>query len=196
MEEEDFSDLPDWGIELLAAWTDMTALALPELRRLEARVPGLAIRSAWGVPFQMEGTLHGLHLYFKYKLGHASLSVGGDYAFSPLYQAGVPFTVADDFHVQGVELEAAFELLLPQLRRSPRLWEFQDAGGGMSHGAWGMTPDEAWRKIHSYDEDLADYISREQWEIIRTMRQPVWPTVTIDDRVWPDPEPEFRILPD
>lgn len=102
-------------------------------RDLSARISGLLVESAGGVlPFQSEGTLHGLPYYFRYRGGYASLTVmaapaAGEEAdlLCPLYAAGTDY--GDDYagSLSREEFYSLMLTLVPQLTEAAFLWEFQ-----------------------------------------------------------------------
>lgn len=192
----------------LAEFELRTHIEVPTLRRLQARIPGLVIATAQGVaPFTSEGSLHGLPYYFRYRGGHASLRLGDDLT-APLYSAEVNYGHHLDGSLEDDEFFRLMILLVSQLRRAPRLWEFVGVathetpsgpavGERMFYGAWGTTPEEAFAVMHQYPADMTFYthrVSPQQHLAAITARQMNPETATVDQRVWPDPEPRFEVL--
>ena len=83
----------------------------------------------------------------------------------------------------------------------PRLWEFNGiqadehprrfAGTARTYGAWGHTPAEAFTAFTDKPDWFTDAMGDWDEQINAMKLDPV--TVTVDDRVWPDPEPVFAV---
>lgn len=172
------------------------------IAHLEFRFPDLHIDGAGGVcPFQSEGTLHGLPFYFRFRHNWAELRINSDEWFQPLYASAAEFGDSED---QGWLDPDDFVLLMTrligELERSPILWEFSgaepadvgaiDAGEPARYGAWGDTPEEAWQAMHETSQYLCgngiDEATQRQWLADRKMNPR---TITVDTRVFPDPDP-------
>lgn len=170
---------------------------------LEFRFPALEITQAGGVcPFQAEGTLHGMAFYFRYRHGYAELRIPSRQGwFKPLYCAGAEFgTSEDQGWLDGPEFVEVMSQLIPRLERARIFWEFPGvepeaigqikAGTPRNYGDWGYTPEQAWASMHEPSQYLTgrgfDAETQAQWIAARRM-SPV--TVTVDNRVFPDPDP-------
>jgi hypothetical protein len=180
------------------------------IRRLQARIPNLTMMSAGGIaPFVAEGGLCGLSFVFRYQRGRASLRVGGDMKLAWLYEARRPYG-----HPLGQTLRAsAFEVLMlvmvPELRRADRMWQFEGLltcdsglrkkGEACRYSAIAPTAEEALNEIlrcpDQYRPTLRYRSPAEDWAAEITARQINPRTVTIDRRIWPDPAPQFVVLP-
>jgi hypothetical protein len=165
--------------------------------------PYLTIRQAGGVcPFQAEGTIHDEEFYFRFRHNWAELRIqSGQGWFKPLYSAGGEYGEGED---QGWldpdEFGRIMRELMGRLERAPILWEFPGvepsdigkikAGDPQSYGAWGHSPEEAWTAMHAPSAYLRskgiDDATQAQWLAQRQM-SPI--TTTVDDRVFPDPDP-------
>lgn len=177
---------------------------------LVAHIPGLVISSAGGfVPFQAEGLLHGLPFYFRERHDQASLQVGqadGDAFTDFLFYAAMD---SDDF--RGMEDFPRYLIALVQkLERAPMLWKFparklkyeDGKWNGVSvteetesQYGWGMTPEEGYAATQKFSEFLGGYgWSEERQKAMRDAQQISPVPVNQDDRVWPDPLPEFTAV--
>jgi hypothetical protein len=178
------------------------------IRRVESRIPGLSVEVAQGaIPFQSEGTLAGLPYYFKYKSGYARLRVGGDLSAAPLYEADQEYGHPLDGALDDDEFAHLFPRLVRGLRRAPRLWEFTGVvvhatprgpavGTPTTYGAWGETPEEAFAAMHQYPQDSAytKHVTPKEHQAALMARDMNPSTITVDERVWPDPQPRFVVL--
>jgi hypothetical protein len=181
------------------------------IQRLQARIPSLVIKSVGGVlPFKAEGSLGGLFFTFRYQYGNATLCVGADTRMAPLYEA--PRWWYGPRHGQrldGPEFEQLMLLLVPELERAKRYWEFDGvpirrpagarSGLWYPYGAFAHTPQEALASIVAYPQHIKLTGRRaptpEEWAAEVAARQINPQTKTIDLRAWPDPEPQFIVLP-
>lgn len=178
---------------------------------LEARFPTLDITSAGGIcPFQAEGTLRGVPFYFRFRHSFAELRIQGADWFKPLYMAGGEYgelcTLEPDAETEdvgwlhGEEFDELLGKLIQRLERAPVLWEFPgiepnrvgniEAGTPTTYGAWGSTAEQAWAAMHKPSQYLRskgiDDAVQAQHLAARNM-SPI--TVTVDDRVFPNPDP-------
>lgn len=169
---------------------------------LEHQFPGLVLEMAGGAcPFQAEGTLHGVPFYFRFRHNWAELRIQGADWFKPLYSASTEFGHYEDQGVlTGAEFAELMARLIRELRRSSIMWEFAGvqptdagavkAGDPTTFGAWGDTPEEAWASMHEPSAYLrgkgVDDATQAQWLAARKMSPQ---TSTVDDRVFPDPDP-------
>jgi hypothetical protein len=177
------------------------------MAHLEYRFPKLQFVGAGGMfPFQAEGTLHGVPFYFRYRHNWAELRIlsdGGSDAgwFKPLYLAGCEFGDGEDQGwLDGPDFVELMTRLIGELQRSPIFWDFPGvqpddigaikAGTPTTYGAWAHTPEEAWERLHQPSAYLRskgiDDETQAQWLANRKMKPQ---TVTVDDRVFPDPDP-------
>lgn len=172
-------------------------------------IPGLVITSAGGIlPYQAEGTLHGLPFYFRCRHEQASIrlvAVGENaVSGSTLYTASTPAP-----HM--INDEQFIELLIhlvSSLKPAEFRWEFMgrkvtvdknleialsDDEEEISYG-WGFTPEEGFLATrehseylleHGFSHDLQDQI----WEAKKLNPVPV----NSDNRNWPNPEPVFEV---
>jgi hypothetical protein len=188
----------------------MPLVSARAVRRLEARVPGLQVTSAGGMmPFASEGRLAGLPYYFRFQHGQAQLRVGGNLNRAPLYQATEPYGRSLDGTLDQEEFTCLLLALVPRLRPAPRSWEFSGVvvhdtprgpavGSATTYGAWGHSPEEAWREMHRYPEGDAVYaemVSREEHAANMAARRMNPHTITVDERVWPPTKPVFAVAP-
>lgn len=181
----------------------MTEQTMQEaMAHLEFRHPGLHVEWAGGLcPFQAEGTLHGLPFYFRFRHSTGTLRVGGDLHFKALYAAGMEFGEDEDQSwLSGDPFVDLLSQLIGKLERAEIYWEFEGvepadvgqvkAGAPARYGAWGHTPAEAWVAMHQPSDWLlakgVDAATQRAWVAARQMRLP---TITVDDRVFPDPDP-------
>lgn len=177
------------------------------MRPLTRAIPGLVLETAGGAcPFQAEGTLHGLPFYFRYRSAHATLSLvqagaeDFDY-FAPLYLAGMDFGEEYDGFLSDEQFRDLFTELTGRLARAPRLWEFTGAqvgdlagcpaGTPRTYGAWGYTPQEALTTLTSKSGTWPESLGEWADHVTAMALNPA--TITVDDRVWPDPEPVFTV---
>ncbi|MGV8847693.1 hypothetical protein [Tessaracoccus sp.] len=177
------------------------------MRPLTRAIPGLTLDTAGGAcPFQAEGTLHGLPFYFRYRSAHATLSLCApdaeefDY-FAPLYLAGMDFGEEYDGFLSDEQFQGLFADLVRQLVRAPRLWEFTGAqvgdlagcptGTPRTYGAWGHTPQEAYATLTAKPGMWVESLGEWDDHVTAMALDPA--TITVDDRVWPDPEPAFTV---
>lgn len=177
------------------------------IAHLEYRHPGvLSIDWAGGAcPFQAEGTLHGLPFYFRFRGGYAQLRVenGDDNWYQPLYSAGAEHGHPLDGWLDGPEFVELMTRLIGELERAPIYWEFPGiqpddigrvkAGEPTTYGAWAHTPEQAWERMHEPSVYLLRHgLDKARQAEMVAARQMVNQTVTVDTRVFPDPEPQFR----
>lgn len=176
---------------------------------LMATRPELVIEYAGGgCPFQAGGTLHGIPFYFRFRHNWAELRIlsdGGSDAgwFKPLYVAGSELEDdpdSDRGFLTPDEFVMLMSRLIPALQRSEILWEFDGihpedvgkikAGDPTTYGTWAHTPEQAWERMHQPSAYLRkkgiDDATQEQWVASRKM---IPHTITVDDRVFPDPDP-------
>lgn len=178
-------------------------------RFLTEKIPGLVITSAGGVlPYQAEGTLHGLPFYFRCRHENASIrlvEVGGNaISGEPLYIANMdaPHMINDEKFAE-IMVE-----LISKLRRSEFRWEFMGRKVNVDKGlkitqtdeeeisyGWGYTPEEGFREtqVHStylLERGFTPEIQDELWRARQLNPTPV----NSDNRNWPDPEPKFEVV--
>lgn len=171
------------------------------------RIEGLHLFSAGGAcPFQAEGTIAGLFFYFRFRGEHMSLTLASEYEdiwSKPLYASSQAFGDGSGFTgwLDGGDFVEQFTFMVQKLERSPMLWRFEGvftedhyrdkAGDPSEMSTWGHTPEEAWDRLMQIGSDSGD-IEAAQAYIAKYALDPQ--TVTVDDRVFPDPEPDFRAL--
>jgi hypothetical protein len=169
---------------------------------LMAQLPGLSVEWGGGMsPFQAEGTLYGQPFYFRFRHNTAVLRVGGDLHFKALYVAATEYGASED---QGWLDPAAFvalmRQLIPALQRAEIYWEFPgiqprdvgvlEAGTPVMYGAWGHTPEQAWEQLNQPSNYLTSVGIDEATQAAMRAEQQLCPqTVTVDDRVFPNPDP-------
>lgn len=208
----------DPALAIVSALTEAAGVTRlqADYRPLLLRFPDLRLDEAGGAcPFQAEGTLFGIPFYFRFRHNWASLRLGADVFDKPLYSAGAEFGTHED---QGTLTDGEFmdlmSVLIPALERAPICWEFPGVekvrpldltgdGAVVETGAeiirphvyrsWGKTPAEAWAAMHEpsawlRDEHGVSFETQADWVAARQM---VNETLTVDDRVFPDPEPDF-----
>jgi hypothetical protein len=167
--------------------------------------PTLEITYAGGIcPFQAEGTLHGLPFYFRFRHNWAELRIQSADWWQPLYIAGGEYGEGED---QGWLTDEEFRVimaeLLGRLERAPILWDFpgvEPAGVGLvqagtptKYGAWGHTAEEAWERMHEPSPYLTEHgIALDAQAAMLAERQMSPQTITVDERVFPDPDPFAR----
>lgn len=177
------------------------------INELQVQFPFLQIGWAGGIcPFQSEGTMHGLPYYFRYRGGNASLRVGvedGEMWFKPLYSAQTSFGHPLDGFLSPEEFRQLLTQLIGELERSEIYWEFPGiepkdigrvkAGTPRTYGAWAHTPEEAWERLHTMSVYLRSHgYTEERYAAMMAEQQMSPETVTVDDRVFPDPNPFER----
>lgn len=182
-------------------------------RDLSARIPGLLITSAGGAcPFQVEGTLHGLDFYFRYRHGYADLRVGDAFRHH-LYQSGTAF--GDEWagvlsHEEFADLMAQ---LVPELAPASFCYEFVGVKVDVERGedgnlvftpteetctyyGWGHSAEEAHAALDSISEYLLDHgFSEADQRRLHAAQAPRPTPLNTDERVFPDPAPVFAALP-
>lgn len=169
------------------------------IARLKCRFPELDIEWAGGAcPFQAEGILHGLPLYFRFRHSWADLRIDSGDWYQPLYSAGTAFGAGKDLGwLDPHEFVKLMTRLIPRLERAPIYWRFPGvepgqlkAGEPATFGAWAHTPEQAWVAMHQPSKWLRDRgiddATQAQWVAARKMSPD---TITVDTRVFPDPDP-------
>lgn len=187
---------------------DIWAQSPEDWRDLSDRIPGLIVSSAGGIGlYQAEGLLHGLPFYYREKQGWASLRVGqadGDAFSDYLYHAGA----ACSEWVEEEQFSAMMLQLVPKLQKSPFLWKFSgkklidlpngDVAASEEENpfiaSWGFTPEEAYQRLHDADDYLTaqgydEAVQHRWWELQQVNPVPK----NYDNRVWPNPEPDFKV---
>lgn len=176
---------------------------------LSRLIPGLVITSAGGIlPFQAEGTLHGLPFYFRCRHEVATLRLVSEnenaVSDNPLYIASVP----SEQIIDTMGFTKHMISLVKKLERCQFRWEFMgqkvtvdknldivlsDDEEEISYG-WGHTPAEGFEETKEYSEYLLEHgfsheLQDRIWEAKKLNPVPV----NSDNRNWPDPEPVFEI---
>lgn len=162
----------------------------------------LVIDSAGGVsPFQAGGTIHGLEFYFRFWHNAAALRVGGDRHFKALYAAGDEYGEHEgQSWLEPDDFVLVMRHLIRRLERAEIYWEFPGvepydagvikAGTPTYYGGWGHTPEQAWEQLNSPSPYLTSVgLSEQQQAEMRAARRLQPQTITVDDRVFPDPDP-------
>lgn len=169
---------------------------------LMAEYPYLTIQYAGnGYPFQAGGAIHNQGFYFRFRHNYASLRVGGDLHFKALYAASAEYGEGEDQGwLEPEEFVVLMRMLIPRLERAEIFWEFpgivgedigpRKAGEPDTYGDWGHTPEHAWCRLHEPSGFLlAHGFDEERQRQMRAAQQLRPQTVTVDDRVFPDPDP-------
>lgn len=176
------------------------------------RIPSLQLHSAGGMlPFQAEGTIDGLPFYFRYRSDYMSLTVAAserdEFWSKPLYQAGQEYGDGDGYGgvLSHEEFMEQFPKMVKMLKKAPLLWEFkgrylQDneefnhtAGKEVTRHAWGYTAEEAYACLHSMEYFEDESLHETMRKVAENQNlSPI--SSTVDDRVFPDPEPDFAAL--
>lgn len=178
-------------------------------------IPGIIITSAGGiVPFQAEGTLHGYPFYYRDRHGVAELRIGAVGSTDHILPSGALYNAS----VETPEFEGDKNFvknlysLVPKLEKGPFLYRFVgrkpkfkndgawsytiDSADTEEALGWGHTPEEAYVNSSmpsSYLEEkgFALEAQRKFW-----IDRDVDPRPTnADERVYPSPEPDFRVNP-
>lgn len=125
-----------------------------ELRPLYAHVPGLLIDYAGGaVPFQAYGTWEGHDFYFRYRHGHASLSVGGNDAVkAPRWSAAANYGDPMSGFLDMDEFIFLFGFLGNRLKTAPQpyLYAQQDEDGHRQFTVYALSPEQADHQARYY----------------------------------------------
>lgn len=137
-------------------------------------VPGLRIFDAGGMcPFQAWGSWHGHPWYFRFRGFHASLDVSVTDPISTPYWSAEAFLPGDIIGVE--DFEYAFTYLGRRLSRADFRFEFTGSDGSRVVPAPDLA--DAWLKVAP----------------IASAGGSPWRLVRDDDRVWPDPAPQFTV---
>lgn len=178
-------------------------------------IPTLIVSSAGGwMPFQAEGLLHNHPFYFRSEQGSANLRVGeidGDAPYlsdSTLYSSYISYDEQED---EKENFPALMVKLVPLLKKSPFLWEFEanevmhddtdsrkytvlDKPAQYPLHGWGFTPEEGYldaiepKKI--FERVGWDYDFQKQ---LILERNPKSTPINADTRKYPETVPNWTV---
>lgn len=179
---------------------------------LQEIIPGLVVSSAGGFGlFQAEGLLKGYPFYFRAEQGGASLKVGAadsDFPYLPSDALWIS-NVQEGYTEYGMtydEFLYAMVNLVPNLKPSPFLWEFEtyrvtnfttptvDTSKRDIIRGWGHTSFEGYLSTLVYPAWLEQRgVTIETWEKCVELMDINPEPVNIDDRIYPYPLPLFEV---
>lgn len=207
---EAFKDYVESGDDIFEeVGFDMYAQSPKAWAHLSEKIPGLIVTSAGGwVPFQSQGFLHGLPYYLRCRHDVASLEVGqadGSAFRDILFYADIDYTES-----AGIEnFEDMMIKLVPLLKKAPFRYEFECrvpeydenhkyTGNttdkyDVTYG-WGNSPEEAYESVTKPNWFLKERGVSDEDQLYRISLQKINPNpINEDNRVWPDPLPEFVV---
>jgi hypothetical protein len=174
------------------------------LRQIEQRIPGLVLDRLENQAYQTAyGQLHGLALKLTYHHNRAQLEVGERAARLPLYRAEQLLETAYPDHLPATGWLELFCQLVPQLQRTSVRWEFTGVTT-RDYRYLGARNQEA----PAIGQPQTYYVTAPMAEqglvILRRLLGPdeferaqIDPTPAPNRHYeWPDPEPQFIVLPE
>lgn len=193
---------------------DLYAQDPEDWKELQQLIPGIVITSAGGIiPFQAEGTLHGYPFYYRDRHGSATLYVGeadGETPYLPSYALWSAHVDTPEF-AGGENFIKNLYHLVPALEHGKFLYKFAARKPTWEEGTgvwrytlsdekidevvgWGSTPEEAYESAaqpsaYLAEKDFTPEAQNELWVAQDVERTPL----NEDLRVYPNPEPVFRV---